>query len=95
VLSRVGGVEVSDNPDESAVDGRPSILSFLGVVFFRAGTPSGHVHYSTINHLFGESKKEAHIALPMSASHAIRFCLVTLSCTTVISINVRGARRLE
>jgi len=44
VLSRVGGVEVSDNPDESAVDGRPSMLSFRGVDFFRAGTPSGHVH---------------------------------------------------
>jgi hypothetical protein len=57
VLSRVGGVEVSDNPDESAVDGRPSTLSFRGVLFFLAGTPSGHVHYIDVNRHFADSRK--------------------------------------
>lgn len=45
VLSRVGGVEPSDNPDEPAVDGLPSTVStLLDVLFLRCGTPSGHVH---------------------------------------------------
>ena len=45
VLSRVGGVEASDKPDEPAVDGLPSTVStLLDVLFLRCGTPSGHVH---------------------------------------------------
>jgi hypothetical protein len=44
VWSRVGGVDDSDGPDDPAVDGR-STESFRVVDFFRAGTPSGHVHY--------------------------------------------------
>lgn len=43
VLSRVGGVELSESPDEPAVEGRVSGTSFFAD-FFRAGTPSGHVH---------------------------------------------------
>lgn len=47
VWSRVGGVEVSDRPEDSAVDGRPSKSSVgcsCDVEFLLTGTPSGHVH---------------------------------------------------
>jgi hypothetical protein len=79
VLSRVGGVEVSDIPDESAVDGRPSILSFRDDDFLRVGTPSGHVHWTGVSFFFGRLQDGAHVSLPMSASHAIGFGLITLS----------------
>lgn len=44
--SRVEGAEPSDNPDESAVEGRASASteSFLEAGFLRVGTPSGQVH---------------------------------------------------
>lgn len=44
VCSLVGGVDASERPEEPAVEGLPSIESFLGVPFLRMGTPSGHVH---------------------------------------------------
>ena len=46
MASRVGGVEASDIPEDPAVEGL-SPGSFLGADFFLAGTPSGHVHYTT------------------------------------------------
>jgi len=48
VCSRVGGVDASDRPEEPAVEGLPSTESFLTTGFFRAGTPSGHVHCAQI-----------------------------------------------
>jgi hypothetical protein len=42
------GEDDSDIPGEAvddAVDGRPSGESFKDEALFRAGTPSGHVHY--------------------------------------------------
>ena len=47
---RVGGVAMSDTPEEPAVEGRVSMPSMgdggslLGVGFLRVGTPSGQVH---------------------------------------------------
>jgi len=43
VCSLVGGVDVSEGPEDPAVEGLPS-RSFLTVPFLRTGAPSGHVH---------------------------------------------------
>lgn len=44
VCSLVGGVDASERPEDPAVEGLPSIESFLVVPFLRTGIPSGHVH---------------------------------------------------
>lgn len=45
VSSLAGGVDASDNPEDPAVEGRPSPSSLLATLFLRAGTPSGHEHW--------------------------------------------------
>lgn len=82
VWSLVGGVELSDSPDEPAVDGLPSAESFLLVDFFRAGAPSGHVHFEQARSQYIGSARSigelAYISLAVCTTHAIRFRLITL-----------------
>ena len=68
------GAEPSDNPDESAVEGRASASteSFLEVGFLRVGTPSGQVHCGQdgVREIFeGENYFYAHLADHGSSGH--------------------------
>lgn len=80
VWSLVGGVELSERPDEPAVDGLPSVDSFFTEDFFRAGTPSGHVHCNRgrWSGSAGGTWKGAHVSLAVGAPHAVRLRLVAL-----------------
>lgn len=70
-----GGVEVSDTPDDPAVDGLVSnpvstAGSLRGAGFLRAGTPSGHVHYKHIK----TNGNQLQISYTPPAGHAYSAC---------------------
>ena len=79
VLSRVGGVEASDNPEDPAVEGRFSRAStFFGAFFFLCGTPSGQVHYQGGKSQATAQDYNTYLSLAMNTTDTVGLGLVTL-----------------
>ena len=81
----VGGVELSEMPEELAVDGRMSegsmctVSTLLGGALFRGSTPTGQVHCTTSPEKGGgREENETHVSLAMSTTVALGFVLVAL-----------------
>lgn len=92
VCSRVGGVDASDRPEDPAVEGLPSPESFLTTDFFRAGTPSGHVHYRksvSENIMMGEKRRTSR----WPCVQRIQFGFVSSHCMAILSGSSRAMVR--